>query len=134
MSKAYTEVDLFKEAEVMEAERVNSIQMQMMYIIYMIVGSYFQSCKCANQVRETNLFLYYQDMRQGDQISKESKVEREFVHGFHGYLETFAELAAEVHFEFGEKESKVFFETGLEEIVATVRADGTFSFDINEDN
>ena len=133
MSNAYKEVDLFKESEVKEAEKVNSIQMQMMYIIYMIVGSYFSSCKCSNHVRETNLFLYYQDMRQGDQISKESKVEREFVHNYHGYLDTFADLACEVHFEFGEKESKVVFETGLEEVSATVRADGTFTFDINEE-
>ena len=133
MSEAFTEVDLFKEAEIKESEKVNGLQMQMMYIIYMIVGSYFRSCSCANHVRETNLFLYYQDMRQGDQISKESKVEREFLQGYHGYLDTFADLVAEVHFQFGEKESKVYFLTGLEEVVATVRSDGTFSFDLNEE-
>ena len=44
------------------------------YIIYMILGSYFKSCKCDNAILEKRLFLNYKDLSKNKQETKEEKI------------------------------------------------------------
>ena len=44
------------------------------YIIYMIIGSYFKSCKCDNAILEKRLFLNYKDLSKNKQETKEEKI------------------------------------------------------------
>ena len=123
------EVDLYEYTEMREAEAENYLQMQTAYIAYMMIGSYFSSCHCENRVREKNLFLHYSDMRQRDQMSLESQVEREFLHTFHNCLSIFEGLQCEVVFTKREDNLLVYFHTGLEEAIVSITPTGEYSME-----
>ena len=46
----------------------------MAYIVYMIVGSYFNKAICRNPVMADRLYLYYSEMKETTQEAKEQKV------------------------------------------------------------
>ena len=123
------EVDLYEYTEMREAEAENFLQMQTAYIAYMMIGSYFSSCNCENRVREKNLFLHYSDMRQRDQMSLESQVEREFLRTFHNSPPVFESLQCEVIFTKRKDSLLVYFHTGLEEVLVSITPTGEYSMD-----
>ena len=43
-------------------EKTNSIQQQTAYVLYMMIGSYFNKSVCSNKLLETSLSLHYQEL------------------------------------------------------------------------
>ena len=123
------EVDLYEYTEQREAESENFLQMQTAYIAYMMISSYFLTCKCQNKVKEENLFLHYSDMRQREQMAIESQLEREFQRSFYDCLDTLANLHCEVIFSMKGEDMVVYFHTGLEELTCTITPTGEYTFE-----
>lgn len=63
-------------------ENKNRIKTQkaMDYIVYMIVGSYFDGMECMNKKVEKKLFLFYKDIRTKRQYAMEEKCIRYVEH------------------------------------------------------
>ena len=45
-------------------EKHKTVQEEMAYIVYMIVGSYFNKVICNNRAMATRLYLYYAEMKE----------------------------------------------------------------------
>jgi len=47
---------------------------QTTYILYMMIASYFKTCKCTSNILEERLFLYYRELTYAKQEIKERQV------------------------------------------------------------
>lgn len=55
----------------MTYEKMVKMQKAMDYIVYMIVGSYFNQTKCSSPIMEKRMFLYYKDISINTQYTLE---------------------------------------------------------------
>lgn len=55
-------------------EKRKTVQEEMAYIAYMIVGSYFNKAVCKNPLMANRLYFYYMEMKETTQEAKEKKV------------------------------------------------------------
>ena len=125
----YEEIDLYRYTESREAETENFLQMQTAYIAYMMISSYFSSCRCQNKAREDNLFLHYSDMRQREQMSIETQLDHNFEKEFYDSLEKFSHMHCEVIFSNRGENIIVYFRTGFEELLVNVTPTGEYTFE-----
>ena len=117
-----TEVSLEKLQKQAEKPEKNAKQMAVAYIIYMMGGTYFKTCKAKNKLKERNLFMYYKGLSVKNQLRLERQADRAL-----SLVLSESDLKCEVFFKEG-KELEVKFDTGLTTLSAFVKEDGTYYF------
>lgn len=105
-------------------EKRKTVQEEMAYIVYMIVGSYFNKAICKNWAMATRLYLYYAEMKEATQEANEQKVIAQAEHTFKGYEKNLEGMNCEVMLAFKEGRYVLDFVTGFEHIHAEVDRKG----------
>lgn len=111
-------------------EKKNVAQEEMAYIIYMIVGSYFNKVRCRNAFAEKRLYLYYMEMKNQAQEAKEKKVIREAEKVLGDFEEVLGEMNCEVFFGTAEDELTIDFVTGFEQVHVVVDKKGNYDMQV----
>lgn len=101
-----------------------SIQLAKVYIIYMMLGSYFKSCQCINPCEAGHLYLHYQEMPVQKQFRQEEQILRIANEIHPEFRRRIDELKCAVRFFQSEGDYYVYFSTGFEGILAIVDMDG----------
>ena len=106
----------------------SDVQKENAYILYMIVGSYFNKCICINKITECNLYLYYREMPVGKQLAREKQVidRTEKAIGF--MADDLKDLHCQVEILQVADEFRLVFRTWFHRIVVTVASDGRYRF------
>lgn len=109
--------------------RKNTKMQQNTYILYMMIGSYFKSCKCRNRVIERQLFLYYKDMPVGKQERAEEEILKKLDSVLGMYEKEMAQSDSTVKIWRDQKDRccRLSFLTDTYELVVDVDAHGVFS-------
>ena len=101
---------------------------EMAYIIYMMAGSYYGSCRFMNPETEKRFYLYYQEMSPSAQINAESDADRNFRDAFTKELEQIQESDSRVTFrEFGHY-LMLEFTTAADRIQFLINEKGSYTF------
>ena len=115
------------------AEKRNTIQEEMAFIVYMIIGSYFNKAVCVNQAIADRLYLYYAEMKTSTQEAKERKVILQAERCFTSYEDVLYRMNCEVVISLRENRYILDFVTGFERIHAEVDGKGNCEMKIFED-
>lgn len=81
------------------------------YIIYMMMGSYFNSCTCDNTRFEKKLFLNYKDFSFNKQYSREEKIISKIENLGEEFLNSLEDLDVLARITVGDDEATVVFYT-----------------------
>ncbi len=106
----------------------SNVQKENAYILYMIVGSYFNRCICVNRLTEGNLFLYYKEMPAGKQLYREKQVIDRTERAIGSLAEDLKDMNCEVEILQVADEFRLVFRTWFHRIVVTVASDGRYRF------
>lgn len=79
------------------------------YILYMMMGSYFASCKCDNAILEKRLFLNYKDLSLNKQYAREEKILAKIDKLDENFLDQFSDIDAMARIKFEKDEAEVLF-------------------------
>ena len=109
--------------------RKNTKMQQNTYILYMMIGSYFKSCKCRNRVIERQLFLYYKDMPVGKQERAEEEILKKLdcILGMYEQEMSQTECIVKIRRDQEDRYCRLFFLTDTYELVVDVDEKGVFS-------
>ena len=102
----------------------------MAYIVYMIVGSYFNKAVCKNQMMENRLYLYYTEMREATQEAKEQKGITQAEHILKTCEKVLEGMNCEVVITFREGKYVLDFITGFEHVHAEVNRKGDYEMEL----
>lgn len=105
-------------------EKQKTAQEEIAYIVYMIVGSYFNRAICNNQVLADRLYLYYKEMGETKQEAKEQMIIAQAEHLFKSYEEALETMNCEVVISFREGCYILDFVTGFVNVRAEVNRKG----------
>lgn len=105
-------------------EKRRTVQEEMAYIVYMIVGSYFNKAICKNWAMATRLYLYYAEMKEAAQEANEQKVIAQAEHTFKCYEKNLEGMNCEVMLAFKEGRYVLDFVTRFEHVHAEVDRKG----------
>lgn len=79
------------------------------YIIYMMLGSYFNDCKCDNTILEKRLFLNYKDLSLNKQYAREEKILAKIDKLDEDFLDQFADIDAKARITFTDSDADIVF-------------------------
>ena len=128
----YTEIDL-NTSNINQSEGNGSeTQLATAYIVYMMLGSYFKSCKAQSALKVNSLYVHYTEMRVNTQLSAERRVERDFTEQFAEYLPLFEDSVCEVSIYDSGDNLCIRFDTGFEKLIAVVDREGQYEFILKE--
>ena len=105
--------------------RINQNQLAIVYVIYMMFGSYFASCKMPNKPLEERLFLHFKVLGTEKQYGIEDDV-LAVVKKWH--IKDLHDLRCEVRCWQKNSEWYMLFETGIYDHLAIVRTNGSIEF------
>lgn len=114
-------------------EKVSHEQQENAYILYMIIGSYFNKCICKSKMIEMNLMIYYKEMRFGKQERKEQLVIKAVEQIFGRRKSQLADLNCEAIIARDGSDYKLVFYTGFEEVIAAVDKNGKYQIELVAD-
>lgn len=100
------------------------------YIVYMIVGSYFNKVTCKSEFAEKRLYLYYMDMREQTQEKKEFRIIRQAEEILKNYAPAFEQMNCEVVIAHSDDKYRLDFITGFEEVHAEVDINGSCELEV----
>ena len=92
------------------------------YIIYMMVGSYFASCKCDNAILEKRLFLNYKDLSLNKQYAREEKILEKMKKLGEDYFDRFSDMDVLARISFEKGEASILFYAD-KKVILKVRVD-----------
>ncbi|MDO4189037.1 MAG: hypothetical protein Q4D29_08605 [Lachnospiraceae bacterium] len=99
------------------------------YILYMIMGSYFNTCKCDNAILEKRLFLNYKDLSLNKQYAREEKIIAKVEKLDEDFLNKFEEIDAMTRITFEGDEAEVLFYADNKVLLkAKIDRKGTITF------
>lgn len=99
------------------------------YIIYMILGSYFNECKCDNAILEKRLFLNYKDLSLNKQMGREDKIIEKVEKLGEDFLNKFENVDALARITFEDDEAEILFYADKKVIIkARVNRKGAIQF------
>lgn len=99
------------------------------YILYMMVGSYFASCTCDNNILEKKLFLNYKDLSLNKQYTREENILKKMEKLGEDYFDRFADIDAMARIKFEKDEAEVVFYADKKVILkARVDKKGSIAF------
>ena len=100
-------------------------QLAAAYTVYMMIGSYFADCRCANLLEERRLFLHYRELNPEKQIRFETKAEEIFLNELgEDFVRVLGKYHCTVYFRRRGNLYVVFFYTGLKNLEFTVDPKG----------
>lgn len=99
---------------------------QIMYIAYMMIGSFFKKSIPASKTLEQQLFLHYQEMKADKQEKAEKKMLQDATRILSCQLAVLEKMQAQVSFQVGDETSCITFETGFECIYVQVDRNGSY--------
>ena len=105
-------------------EKRKTTQEEMAYIVYMIIGSYFNKAKCKNSKIADRLYLYYAEMRESVQEKKEKKIITQVESVLKAYKNVLSTMNSEVMIHFRQGMYVLDLMTGFERIHAEVNQNG----------
>ena len=111
-------------------EKHKATQEEMAYIAYMIVGSYFHKEVCRNSVMPNRLFLYYTDMSEKAQETKERIMISEADRELRVVEDDLAVMNCESVIRFVDGKYVLDFFTGFESVHVEVDVKGKCSIEI----
>lgn len=111
-------------------EKVNNVQKQTAYVLYMILGSYFHRSVCENEALETTLFLHYRDMPVKRQEQLEEKVIRDADKALENVRDVLCEMNCDAVLVPQKEEFALRFETGFETVQAVVDRKGCYRIQV----
>lgn len=114
----------------MYTEKKKTVQEEMAYIAYMIIGSYFHKEICRNKMMVTRLFLYYKEMKEKKQEHKEQVMINQADICFKNYVETFSGMNCESVITYADGRYFIDFFTGFEHVHAEVDAKGKCEIEV----
>lgn len=106
----------------------SDVQKENAYILYMIVGSYFNKCICLNKITECNLYLYYREMPVGKQLAREKQVIERTEKAIGFMADDLKDLHCQVEIRRDAEEIRLVFRTWFHTILVTVEPKGRYSF------
>ena len=128
----YTEIDL-NTSNINQSEGNGSeTQLATAYIVYMMLGSYFKSCKAQSALKVNSLYVHYTEMRVNTQLSTERRIERDFTEQFAEFLPLFENSLCEVSIYDSGDNLCLRFDTGFEKLIAMVDREGQYEFILKE--
>lgn len=99
------------------------------YILYMIMGDNFKSCKCDNAILEKRLFLNYKDLSLNKQYAREEKIIAKVDKLDEDFLNKFSDIDAKVRITFANDEAEVlFYADGKVLLKAQIDRKGSITF------
>jgi hypothetical protein len=104
----------------LKKDQINKQQYEIAYVLYMIIGSYFEKCYCRSVVMEERLYLYYQEMSQTKQTSLERKIIYYFERNFKKLKEQIEGLRCNTYIYYKNGSCVIYFKTGFEDIIVKV--------------
>ena len=118
----FKEINIFGMSDDKAAK--NNKTEQTAYIVFMMVGSYFEACSFANEFLEKSFYLSYMEMKDSTQGDVEERVENEFLRRCAFRLDSLAALRATVRVSRKDDGLVIRFETGFEEISVEISKTG----------
>ena len=106
----------------------SNAQKENAFILYMIVGSYFNKCICLNKITECNLYLYYREMPVGKQLAREKQVIDRMERELGSLAEDLKDMNCEVEILQAADEIRLVFRTWFHTILITVESNGRYRF------
>lgn len=102
------------------------------YIMYMMFGSNFNSCKCDNTRMEKKLFLNYKDFSFNKQYSREERIIAKIDNLGEAFLDSLADIDAIVNITLNDEGSTLIFYTEDQTLIAKVNIDakGAITFTV----
>ncbi len=108
-----------------EKQNGSNKQLAAGYVVYMMGGSYFQSCVCKNTFEEKRMYLNYAELSAPKQIEMEDKVIAQFEKLDKTFLNTIQNLKCKVSFIMKDNDLIIDFQTGgFESLSYKVNAKG----------
>ena len=111
-------------------EKAKHTQEEMAFIAYMIVSSYFARTVCRTPQMADRLYLYYREMKDKTQESREQEVIRMADRTLGGCREALAIMNCEVRIEKINGNYYMNFHTGFEEVFVWIDQRGRVSMDL----
>lgn len=111
-------------------EKRKTAQEEMTYIVYMIVGSYFNKAKCRNLKTADRLYLFYAEMKESKQAAKEKKIITQAEATLKAYKNYLSAMNCEVLISCRDDKYVLDFITGFEQIHAEVDSKGNCEMQI----
>lgn len=108
-------------------EKRNTRQMEVAYIIYMMVGSMFNKVHCANEMTVDQLHLYYKEMGDFAQERGESRVLDAMAKKLGKYEGQFSQMNSSVSIAHEGDYIAISFYTGFENLIIYVAKNGEFA-------
>lgn len=91
-------------------DKKSTKQQENAYIIYMMLGSYFDKTVCKTKHLEKILYLYYKELSADKQVARENEVMKELDKHFEEYAELLENAECEIYFQkVGENFEVLFF-------------------------
>ncbi len=115
-------------------EKRKTTQEEMVYIVYMILGSYFHKVECRNRTMVDRLYLYYMELKDSAQEKKEKRIIGQAEKILKGYKRILSAMNCEVMIRFEEDKCVLDFLTGFEAIHAEVDQNGICEMEISHDS
>ncbi len=111
-------------------EKTNSIQQQTAYVLYMMIGSYFNKSVCSNKLLETSLSLHYQELPVKRQEKLECRVIQDVERELKKVLPVLAKMNCKVFIRHRDESYFLQFETGFETVSAVVDRKGNYQVQV----
>lgn len=108
-------------------EKEKHTQEEMAFIVYMIVSSYFHKATCRNPIMAKRLYLYYREMSEKLQESKERQVIREAEKIFKEDADLLHMMNCEVVIRKSGETYLLDFLTGFEQVHTEIDRKGKFT-------
>lgn len=105
-------------------EKRKTTQEEIAYIAYMIIASYFHKTKCRNQNMADRLYLFYAEMKEAKQESKEQQIIAQAELLLKESKEVLSLMNCEVLISFRDHKYILDFITGFEQICVEVDSQG----------
>lgn len=114
-------------------EKTSHRQQETVYMLYMIIGSYFHRCSCRSKALEENLFLYYKELQEKKQVEKERQIIKVSEGVLKDNIVDLAEMNAEAVISKVNDLYILSFYTGFERVVVTVDEKGCYEISLGRD-
>lgn len=100
------------------------------YIVYMMMGDYFKSCKCDNSRFEKKLLLNYKDFSFNKQYTREEKIINKIEALGDNFLNSLSDIDVNARIKIEENDATVLFYTDDMKVIvkAVIDKKGTVTF------
>lgn len=115
-------------------DKKSTKQQENTYIVYMMLGSFFNKTICRTKYVEKVLYLYYKELSADKQVSRETDILKELDKHFEAHAELLETMECEVYFQKVGADYEVLFFADEVEIKVVVDSKGMYNITSNLKN